>query len=160
MGDIMSRIFGWIRIGLIVALVGFALFVTILRFAANVATEYRTELQRSLSETLGVQFQFQSISAHLRLLDPEVEVEDVLLFGASPLNADALIRSLSIRIDLFRSMIERRLAVRSLTLSGLELVLKQQPDGQWYFGSKPLNCLLYTSPSPRDRTRSRMPSSA
>ena len=26
---------------------------------------------------------------------------------------------------------------------------------QWYF-----NCLLYTSPSPRDRTRSRMPSSA
>ena len=25
---------------------------------------------------------------------------------------------------------------------------------------KPLGCLLYTSPSPRDRTRSRMPSSA
>ena len=24
----------------------------------------------------------------------------------------------------------------------------------------PINCLLYTSPSPRDRTRSRMPSSA
>ena len=27
-------------------------------------------------------------------------------------------------------------------------------------GSRPGNCLLYTSPSPRDRTRSRMPSSA
>ena len=26
--------------------------------------------------------------------------------------------------------------------------------------SQPRNCLLYTSPSPRDRTRSRMPSSA
>ena len=26
--------------------------------------------------------------------------------------------------------------------------------------NKNLNCLLYTSPSPRDRTRSRMPSSA
>ena len=26
--------------------------------------------------------------------------------------------------------------------------------------SEPLLCLLYTSPSPRDRTRSRMPSSA
>ena len=25
---------------------------------------------------------------------------------------------------------------------------------------KPIDCLLYTSPSPRDRTRSRMPSSA
>ena len=27
-------------------------------------------------------------------------------------------------------------------------------------GTTPCNCLLYTSPSPRDRTRSRMPSSA
>ena len=27
-------------------------------------------------------------------------------------------------------------------------------------GARPLTCLLYTSPSPRDRTRSRMPSSA
>ena len=27
-------------------------------------------------------------------------------------------------------------------------------------GFHPFNCLLYTSPSPRDRTRSRMPSSA
>ena len=29
-------------------------------------------------------------------------------------------------------------------------------DGEWTFNT----CLLYTSPSPRDRTRSRMPSSA
>ena len=29
-----------------------------------------------------------------------------------------------------------------------------------YFAGKPYSCLLYTSPSPRDRTRSRMPSSA
>ena len=29
-----------------------------------------------------------------------------------------------------------------------------------FFSSKISNCLLYTSPSPRDRTRSRMPSSA
>ena len=28
------------------------------------------------------------------------------------------------------------------------------------YGIDPLGCLLYTSPSPRDRTRSRMPSSA
>ena len=28
------------------------------------------------------------------------------------------------------------------------------------FGNKTCTCLLYTSPSPRDRTRSRMPSSA
>ena len=33
---------------------------------------------------------------------------------------------------------------------------KQNPDLEKLF----YNCLLYTSPSPRDRTRSRMPSSA
>jgi len=30
----------------------------------------------------------------------------------------------------------------------------------WYFLNEAITCLLYTSPSPRDRTRSRMPSSA
>ena len=33
-------------------------------------------------------------------------------------------------------------------------------DGYAYFPSVLDACLLYTSPSPRDRTRSRMPSSA
>ena len=33
-------------------------------------------------------------------------------------------------------------------------VMAQEPDSLYY------SCLLYTSPSPRDRTRSRMPSSA
>ena len=31
--------------------------------------------------------------------------------------------------------------------------------GQWH-QEQPLHCLLYTSPSPRDRQKSRMPSSA
>ena len=37
----------------------------------------------------------------------------------------------------------------------------KEPEGGYveYFGQN-RNCLLYTSPSPRDRTRSRMPSSA
>ena len=45
-----------------------------------------------------------------------------------------------------------------------EQVLKTQPDiamdiaGAFWYKSDA--CLLYTSPSPRDRTRSRMPSSA
>ena len=34
------------------------------------------------------------------------------------------------------------------------------PDLFSIFSGKNTNCLLYTSPSPRDRTRSRMPSSA
>ena len=39
-------------------------------------------------------------------------------------------------------------------------VLSFKDKGEWTLESKYNICLLYTSPSPRDRTRSRMPSSA
>ena len=43
----------------------------------------------------------------------------------------------------------------------LEAVSKiMEMDVQELIATLPTNCLLYTSPSPRDRTRSRMPSSA
>ena len=47
----------------------------------------------------------------------------------------------------FKVMLHYRLA-HKLYLSG------------HYFWARYISCLLYTSPSPRDRTRSRMPSSA
>ena len=71
-------------------------------------------------------------------------------------------------------------ANEKLDLNGLENLIREEKDK--YFESKPnlatrqcsmaaiekistflpelIGCLLYTSPSPRDRTRSRMPSSA
>ena len=42
---------------------------------------------------------------------------------------------------------------RPLVTETLEVILNLNRKGSWL-------CLLYTSPSPRDRTRSRMPSSA
>ena len=46
----------------------------------------------------------------------------------------------------------RDVCIRTLAASGVAL--------QVVFVAVSLACLLYTSPSPRDRTRSRMPSSA
>ena len=46
------------------------------------------------------------------------------------------------------------------TLGNLILGLEEPTEGQIWFRDSSLGCLLYTSPSPRDRTRSRMPSSA
>ena len=39
-------------------------------------------------------------------------------------------------------------------------VFKDSKAYEAWKSTNPLSCLLYTSPSPRDRTRSRMPSSA
>jgi len=47
--------------------------------------------------------------------------------------------------------------------TGADFITAHDPDTEkelWRFEYHTSNCLLYTSPSPRDRTRSRMPSSA
>ena len=46
----------------------------------------------------------------------------------------------------------------TIGLADIENDIEIQPDHVFRLGS--ITCLLYTSPSPRDRTRSRMPSSA
>ena len=73
-------------------------------------------------QSLGVRLEFQAITARMSQLDPEVQVQDLLFFDESPEEADALIRSLSVRVDLVRSLVEQRLVIRSLTISGLELI--------------------------------------
>ena len=132
----LERLLSWVRLWIIILLVGFALLITGLRFAANLATGYRDELQQTLSQSLGVRLEFQTITARMSQLDPEVQVQDLLFFDESPQQADALIRSLSVRVDLLRSIVEQRLVIRSLTISGLELILKQLPSGQWTFAEK------------------------
>ena len=53
---------------------------------------------------------------------------------------------------------ERIEALKKAGVDVSELFAMQSADGLEFIASK--SCLLYTSPSPRDRTRSRMPSSA
>ena len=56
----------------------------------------------------------------------------------------------------FGRMIERKAEVVTQTVAGIDFLMKKNKIDV-HTG---LGCLLYTSPSPRDRTRSRMPSSA
>ena len=55
--------------------------------------------------------------------------------------------------------------VRFQTISGFDEITKSEPEKNLLVsisrsGGRNNNCLLYTSPSPRDRSLSRMPSSA
>ena len=54
-----------------------------------------------------------------------------------------------------REYIGRKYFWQFRTPKGKKRKVKSESDWKKYYG-----CLLYTSPSPRDRTRSRMPSSA
>ena len=50
--------------------------------------------------------------------------------------------------------------IRNYAIDGGLYLTTSQFGSNFYIGNNPTSCLLYTSPSPRDRTRSRMPSSA
>ena len=47
-----------------------------------------------------------------------------------------------------------------LAIAGRAMLLDRETGKSWLLAAKGENCLLYTSPSPRDATLSRMPSSA
>ena len=55
-----------------------------------------------------------------------------------------------------------RFVLRSVNMDGVVIIGEGEKDEapMLYNGEKVGNCLLYTSPSPRDRSLSRMPSSA
>ena len=60
----------------------------------------------------------------------------------------------------FNPVIATRDITKGLTSSEFRNMKRSNPDKYKKLIRKIINCLLYTSPSPRDRTRSRMPSSA
>ena len=101
----------------------------------------------------------QSVGSHnsYKLAIPTLEL--AALGGTSKEAADAL--------DYFHAPLTEQL---DLGMRQLELDIFYDPEGGLYSDpylpsaipsiGRRYNCLLYTSPSPRDRTRSRMPSSA
>ena len=52
------------------------------------------------------------------------------------------------------------LTIKHSPIEGLGLFATKEIKANTFIGITHISCLLYTSPSPRDRTRSRMPSSA
>ena len=68
-------------------------------------------------------------------------------------------------IDVMLVLLIIFMVLSPLLIQGIEVNLPQTDTTKMTVQNEPLvisinNCLLYTSPSPRDRTRSRMPSSA
>jgi len=81
---------------------------------------------------------------------------------------DKQISELSSKLDELQSLVERQIELtRQGSISEVEALSEQADSLAGKLVQSGIlesgefrNCLLYTSPSPRDRTRSRMPSSA
>ena len=72
-------------------------------------------------------------------------------------NPSTMIKSITEKLEFLNSMEELYLKVQEM-LHYLGIKSPSKPDFNYY--SELINCLLYTSPSPRDGLLSRMPSSA
>ena len=82
-----------------------------------------------------------------------------ILALVAALSASALAGAI-VEITIIRKLYNRNHLDQVLATFALILIFSE--GTRWVFGSFPLylDCLLYTSPSPRDRQKSRMPSSA
>ena len=107
--------------------------------------------------------------ARNRALDQEIEaLKTELEEKAKPVKEKLLNQKLnsfpaSLREDLRRMLVtppDKRSSVEKYLSEKFEESLKSEPEELQEFDAGYRSCLLYTSPSPRDRQKSRMPSSA
>ena len=98
----------------------------------------------------------------MTVVEREMMECDVVIVGAGPAGLSAAIRLKHLDKDLNVIVLEKGSEVGAHILSGAVLdpsgLDRLMPD--WRDRNAPISCLLYTSPSPRDRQKSRMPSSA
>ena len=103
------------------------------------------------AEGLEASMGINSVASSIRSLRGCICLRDILYFG--------LVVDRSVRNGAFPGLLGfyliQRFSRLELSVRGIGRFL-----GKLLFGDLLLFCLLYTSPSPRDRTRSRMPSSA
>src|SRR5674476_429049 len=96
----------------------------------------------------------ESLTEYKRLPTLEVKVGDLLLGNFHPIRIQTMTTT-----DTMNTLATVEQSIRCIN-AGAELVRITAPSKKEAENLQNINCLLYTSPSPRDRQKSRMPSSA
>jgi len=117
---------------------------------AKVTSEKELEIRYFCVESGSNGFESFTFIKKLKYMK-KIHVIGVLLIAA----AIAVLMSLSQDVSTFTNFSEAITSGKVVKISG-----HLAKDKEMYYNPQKDPCLLYTSPSPRDRTRSRMPSSA
>ena len=144
-----------------------AAFQTQMYFLLSRYKQQQEVVQQELFQRLVVSdytFQKDRIFAYLTLSDEELAIYDRLYTTLEPqVPVPDLVLYLTADVDTCMARIRKRARSFEKEISDeymAELIDAYNHYFHYYNRSPLLVCLLYTSPSPRDRTRSRMPSSA
>ena len=100
-------------------------------------------------------------SFNIKLKDELNNFSNAKFIALNSTESDTFQDSLNISSLKFVTPDSSNLVFEALSAMGQTYLIQiERPTYKRIFGAKKISCLLYTSPSPRDRTRSRMPSSA
>ena len=108
-----------------------AIAVGIFRLMLPRLPEYQEEIKGWATAAIGLQVEFSGMTARWRLSGPELTILDAELMvpdtGQSILTADEV----SIGVGLLRLFADRELVVERISISGTEIDLRQDENGNW-----------------------------
>ncbi|MEO8443946.1 MAG: DUF3971 domain-containing protein [Gammaproteobacteria bacterium] len=139
---ILRRSLGWLAGSAAALLILLAVLVGIARLLLPLAPDYQDDIRRFASEATGFDIRFGRLSASWPLRGPEVRFTDVRIATRNSRRAVLDAGELSVGVDLWRLVLERRLRPGRIMVSGASVRAERNPAGQWLVNGVPLEELL------------------
>lgn len=123
-------------------LIVLAVLVGLARLLLPLAPAYQEEIRRFVTETTGFDVRFRTLSASWPLRGPEVRFSDVSVAMLSDQRPVFDARELSVGVNLWRLIVDRRLQPGRIAVSGASVTARRLPTGQWLVNTVFLDELL------------------
>lgn len=137
--NLLYRFYGWMWTLVVTLLVLAAIALTVVRLALPYAESYRTELEFSLSKSLGQTVTVGSMTAELNGLSPTLVLKDLTVFDSDEQNIQFKLSRMDIGFSIRKSLQEEKAIPNSLNLSGTELTIVREKELHYTVNGIPLN---------------------
>lgn len=117
----------WLLLLLLIVISAFLLGTG--RLLTPLVSGYRSHVEQLLSEVLEQPLEIERLSAQWRGLGPELILEHVALLSPGAGDVTLRIRRIDIQVAVVDSLSSLSIKPRSITLSGLRLLIRRHPDG-------------------------------
>ena len=122
--------------GIVIAL---AIAVGLFRLFLPRLPEYQEEIKGWASTAIGMEVEFSGMDARWGLSGPELEFYDTELVRPSTQARVIAAAEVRVGVALTRLLVDRKLVVDRVVVSGTSVELRQREDGQWWLQGTPAN---------------------
>ncbi|MDH5359247.1 MAG: DUF3971 domain-containing protein [Gammaproteobacteria bacterium] len=126
--NFLYRFYGWIWTLVVTLLVLAAVTLTVVRLILPYTEGYRTDLEDSLSKSLGQKVSVGSMTAELNGLSPTLVLEDLKIYDAGEKDVQFKLARMGIGFSIRKSLQEEKAIPVNLYLSGTELRIVREKD--------------------------------